>query len=65
MFSRWNAGPLKEKLGRPAAFPLTTGFSPHNLLSAKQFYLAYADPSIWLQPRPGFFPIRVHPFVRG
>jgi len=33
-----------------AAFPLTTGFSPRNLRSAKQFYLAYADPTIWLQP---------------
>ena len=33
-----------------AAFPLTTGFSPRNLRNAKQFYLAYADPAIWLQP---------------
>ena len=32
------------------AFPSTTGFSPRNLRSAKQFYLAYADASIWLQP---------------
>jgi predicted nuclease of restriction endonuclease-like (RecB) superfamily len=31
------------------AFPFTTGFSPRNLRSAKQLYLAYCDPSIWLQ----------------
>ena len=33
-----------------AAFPLTTGFSPRTLRNAKQFYLAYSDPAIWLQP---------------
>jgi predicted nuclease of restriction endonuclease-like (RecB) superfamily len=33
-----------------AAFPGTTGFSPRNLRSAKQFYLAYSDSVIWLQP---------------
>jgi predicted nuclease of restriction endonuclease-like (RecB) superfamily len=32
------------------AFPGTTGFSPRNLRSAKQLYLAYSDPAIWLQP---------------
>lgn len=31
------------------AFPATTGFSPRNLRSMKQFYLAYSDPAIWLQ----------------
>jgi len=31
------------------AFPGTTGFSPRNLRSVKQFYLAYSDPVIWLQ----------------
>ena len=31
------------------AFPMTTGFSPRNLRNAKQFYLAYSDPTIWLQ----------------
>jgi predicted nuclease of restriction endonuclease-like (RecB) superfamily len=31
------------------AFPATTGFSPRNLRSAKQLYLAYCDPAIWLQ----------------
>jgi len=31
------------------AFPDTTGFSPRNLRSVKQFYLAYSDPAIWLQ----------------
>jgi len=31
------------------AFPATTGFSPRNLRSAKQFYLSYSDPEIWLQ----------------
>lgn len=31
------------------AFPATTGFSPRNLRSVKQFYLAYSDPAIWLQ----------------
>ena len=31
------------------AFPATTGFSPRNLRSAKQLYLTYSDPSIWLQ----------------
>jgi hypothetical protein len=31
------------------AFPGTTGFSPRNLRSMKQFYLAYFDPAIWLQ----------------
>ena len=30
-------------------FPTTTGFSPRNLRSAKQLYLAYSDPAIWLQ----------------
>lgn len=33
-----------------AAFPASTGFSPRNLRSAKQLYLAYSDPAIWLQP---------------
>lgn len=33
-----------------AAFPASTGFSPRNLRSAKQLYLAYSDPVIWLQP---------------
>jgi predicted nuclease of restriction endonuclease-like (RecB) superfamily len=31
------------------AFPATTGFSPRNLRSMKQFYLVYSDPAIWLQ----------------
>jgi predicted nuclease of restriction endonuclease-like (RecB) superfamily len=31
------------------AFPGLTGFSPRNLRSGKQFYLAYSDPAIWLQ----------------
>lgn len=31
------------------AFPATTGFSPRNLRSAKQLYLSYSDPTIWLQ----------------
>ena len=31
------------------AFPGTTGFSPRNLRSVKQFYLAHSDPAIWLQ----------------
>lgn len=31
------------------AFPQMKGFSPRNLRSVKQFYLAYSDPSIWLQ----------------
>ncbi len=31
------------------AFPATTGFSARNLRSAKQLYLAYSDPAIWLQ----------------
>lgn len=30
------------------AFPATTGFSPRNLRSAKQLYLSYSDPAIWL-----------------
>lgn len=32
------------------AFPDTSGFSPRNLRSIRQFYSAYSDPSIWLQP---------------
>ncbi len=32
-----------------AAFPNTTGFSPRNLRSVRQFYLAYSDSAIWLQ----------------
>ncbi len=32
------------------AFPAATGFSPRNLRSAKQLYLAYSDLAIWLQP---------------
>lgn len=31
------------------AFPATTGFSPRNLRSAKQLYLSYSDPAVWLQ----------------
>ena len=31
------------------AFPGMSGFSSRNLRSAKQFYLAYSDPAIWLQ----------------
>jgi predicted nuclease of restriction endonuclease-like (RecB) superfamily len=31
------------------AFPGTSGFSARNLRSIRQFYSAYADPSIWLQ----------------
>jgi len=33
-----------------AAFPGLTGYSPRNLRSAKQLYLTYSDPAIWLQP---------------
>jgi predicted nuclease of restriction endonuclease-like (RecB) superfamily len=33
-----------------AAFPRSTGYSPRNLRSARQLYLTYCDPSIWLQP---------------
>jgi predicted nuclease of restriction endonuclease-like (RecB) superfamily len=32
------------------AFPGTTGYSPRNLRSARQLYLSYSDPAIWLQP---------------
>jgi predicted nuclease of restriction endonuclease-like (RecB) superfamily len=32
------------------AFPGSTGYSPRNLRSARQLYLAYSDPAIWLQP---------------
>jgi predicted nuclease of restriction endonuclease-like (RecB) superfamily len=32
-----------------AAFPGTSGFSPRNLRSIRQFHLAYSDPSFWLQ----------------
>ena len=31
-------------------FPGASGFSPRNLRSMRQLYVAYADPSIWLQP---------------
>jgi len=31
------------------AFPRMTGFSPRSLRSIKQLYLAYSDPTIWLQ----------------
>jgi predicted nuclease of restriction endonuclease-like (RecB) superfamily len=31
------------------AFPDTSGFSPRNLRSIRQFYFAYSAPSIWLQ----------------
>jgi predicted nuclease of restriction endonuclease-like (RecB) superfamily len=31
------------------AFPGTSGFSPRNLRSIRQFYSAYSDPSFWLQ----------------
>jgi hypothetical protein len=33
-----------------AAFPGSTGYSARNLRSAKQLYLTYSDPAIWLQP---------------
>jgi len=33
-----------------AAFPGSTGYSPRNLRSARQLYLTYRDPAIWLQP---------------
>ncbi|MFT5367465.1 MAG: hypothetical protein ACI8V2_002426 [Candidatus Latescibacterota bacterium] len=32
------------------AFPSSTGYSPRNLRSARQLYLTYCDPAIWLQP---------------
>jgi predicted nuclease of restriction endonuclease-like (RecB) superfamily len=32
-----------------AAFPGSTGYSPRNLRSARQLYLTYCDPAIWLQ----------------
>jgi predicted nuclease of restriction endonuclease-like (RecB) superfamily len=32
------------------AFPGATGYSTRNLRSARQLYLAYSDPVIWLQP---------------
>ena len=32
------------------AFPGSTGYSPRNLRSAKQLYLTYSNPAIWLQP---------------
>jgi predicted nuclease of restriction endonuclease-like (RecB) superfamily len=32
------------------AFPGTSGLSPRNLRSIRQFYSAYSAPSIWLQP---------------
>jgi predicted nuclease of restriction endonuclease-like (RecB) superfamily len=32
------------------AFPGSTGYSPRNLRSARQLYLTYSDPAIWLQP---------------
>ena len=32
------------------AFPGSTGYSPRNLRSARQLYLTYCDPAIWLQP---------------
>jgi predicted nuclease of restriction endonuclease-like (RecB) superfamily len=33
-----------------ATFPGSTGYSPRNLRSARQLYLTYCDPAIWLQP---------------
>ncbi|MEI6655022.1 MAG: DUF1016 N-terminal domain-containing protein [Verrucomicrobiota bacterium] len=32
------------------SFPGSTGYSPRNLRSARQLYLTYRDPAIWLQP---------------
>jgi len=32
-----------------AAFPGTSGFSPRNLRSIRQFHPAYSDPAFWLQ----------------
>lgn len=32
-----------------AAFPASTGYSSRNLRSARQLYLTYSDPAIWLQ----------------
>jgi hypothetical protein len=53
-----------------AAFPGSTGYSPRNLCSAKQLYLAYCDPAIWLQPvaklakQPGDTQIRRQPVAK-
>jgi predicted nuclease of restriction endonuclease-like (RecB) superfamily len=32
------------------AFPSSTGYSPRNLRSARQLYITYSDPAVWLQP---------------
>lgn len=53
-----------------AAFPGSTGYSPRNLRSAKQLYLAYSDPAIWLQPvaklarQPAGTAIRLQPVAK-
>ncbi len=46
------------------AFPEMRGFSPRNLRSAKQFYLAYADPAIWLQPVAKLTEVTVTEFLQ-
>lgn len=52
------------------AFPGSTGYSPRNLRSVRQFYLAYSDPAIWLQPvaklakQPGSAEFRLQPVAK-
>jgi predicted nuclease of restriction endonuclease-like (RecB) superfamily len=47
----WGASVIDQvSMDLQAALPGSTGFSPRNLRSAKQLYLAYCDPAIWLQP---------------
>ena len=52
------------------AFPGTTGYSPRNLRSARQLYLTYSDPAIWLQPvakmakQPGASAIWLQPVAK-
>jgi hypothetical protein len=47
-----------------AAFPGSTGYSPRKLRSAKQLYLTYCDPAIWLQPVAKLNPDTVIPILQ-
>jgi predicted nuclease of restriction endonuclease-like (RecB) superfamily len=51
MMLGWGESVIEQvSMDLQAAFPGSTGYSPRNLRSARQLYLTYCDPAIWLHP---------------
>jgi predicted nuclease of restriction endonuclease-like (RecB) superfamily len=51
MMLGWGESVIEQvSMDLQAAFPGSTGYSPRNLRSARQLYLTYRDPAIWLRP---------------